>query len=61
MVRVVIAQRQERMLQRLGPGARQSHTQHLHWLVAPAGWRLGHGVDMILEEPDEPVVNGWHA
>lgn len=61
VVRVVIAQRQECMLQRLGPGARQSHAQNLHWLVAPAGWRLGHRVDVVLEEPDEPVVDGWHV
>lgn len=61
VVRVVIAQRQERILQRLSSGARQSYTQNLHWLVAPAGWRLGHGVDMVLEELDEPVVDGWHV
>lgn len=61
MVRVVVAQRQERVLQRLGPGARHAHAQHLHGLLAPAGRRLGHGVDMVLEESDEPVVHGWHV
>lgn len=61
VVRVVIAQRQERMLQRLGTGTRQSYAQNLHWLVAPAGRRLGHRVDAVLEESDEPVVDGWHV
>lgn len=60
VVRVIVAQRQERVLQRLGAGARQSYAQHLHGLVAPAGWWLGHGVDMVFEEPDEKVIHGWH-
>lgn len=61
VVRVVVAQRQEGVLQRLGPGARQAHAEYFHWLLAPAGWRLGHGVDMVLEESDEPVVHGRHV
>lgn len=58
---MVVAQPEQGMLERLCSCARHADAEHLHGLGSLARRRVGHGVDIVLEEPPDPAIKRRHG
>ena len=57
MIRIIIPQLQQSLLQGRNPGSREADSQNLHWLGADPGWRLWHAVEILLQEVPEVGIH----